>query len=42
MTTELTALVGMDDHGQFGLPTPDGHQQGVDGQIRFHARLHRP
>ena len=41
MTGELTALVGMNDHGRFGLPTPERHQQGVGGQVCFRGRLHR-
>ena len=39
---ELGALVGMHRDPVVGLSSPDGHQQGLQGEVRRHAGLGGP
>ena len=42
MASELAALVGMNQHRFAGPAPPDGHQQGVQGQLGVDAVVHGP
>ena len=42
VAAELAALIGLDQHLLRRLSSPDGNQQGADGQIAGHPLVHRP